>query len=1125
MQLDNVEDMYPLSPMQQGMIFHTLYDQETGAYFQQLVYTLEGAVDGVALGRAWQRVVERHPALRSAFVWQSLDTPLQVVRQQAPMPWVEHDWRGEPPERQRQRLDGLLAEQHQSGLALDSSPLMNATLVRIADDRAWLIWNHHHIILDAWSTAIVLGELFALYAGQSLKPAPPFRDYIAWLQQQDLVEAEVYWRGLLAGFPTATPLPYDDAPGQRPADSAVWANQSLELSEALSGALRTLAQQQRLTVNTLVRGAWALLLSRHSGGEDVLFGYTTSGRPTDLPGVEAIVGLFINTMPVRVRADADAELLPWLRAIQAEQIRQERYAYSPLVEVQGWSAVPRGQPLFESLLVFENAPANSAARIAQSGLSISDIQYSGHTSFPLTVEVAPGAGLFFNIQYDTGRFEAAAVARLLEQLQTLLGAMAENPHRRLAELPWMSPGERRRILVDWNATAGAPATVCTHQLFAAQAARTPERVALVCDGAQMTYAELDRRANQLAHYLRQQGVGPEVLVGLCADRTPAMLVALLGILKAGGAYVPLDPAYPAQRIALMLEDARVAVLVMATKEPVKLPAGAALVDLERDQEAIAACPETPPADQAGPDNLAYVIYTSGSTGRPKGVQIPHAALANLLASIAEQPGLLPDDTLLSVTTLSFDIAALELFLPLITGVRLVLAPRDVAADGRRLAALMASAGATVMQATPTAWSMLLASGWTGAPDLRAWSSGEALPPDLARRLAGCCAELWNLYGPTETTIWSTIGLVAPDAPRVTIGRPIRNTQIYILDQRMQPVPVGVPGDLYIGGDGLARGYLNRPELTAERFASNPFGVGGAGGWGLEAGEENGEPRTKNREPGSSTNTSGNLKLKTQNSKLYKTGDLARWLPDGAIECLGRSDDQVKLRGHRIELGEIEAALRGHPLVAQAVVALREDTPGNQRLVAYLVPAGEPRTKNQEPGVEDAELKTQNSKLRTFLSERLPAYMVPAAYVWLGALPLTPNGKIDRRALPAPGTDWRAAGPGFVAPRTFVEEQLAAIWRDLLHIDQVGVEDSFFALGGHSLLLMQLASQIQEAFEIEVPLRLLFDRPTVAEMGRAVAERMVEQIDPAEFDELLNTIEALSPEELQALLQADTEKGP
>ncbi|HEU4326190.1 MAG TPA: amino acid adenylation domain-containing protein [Roseiflexaceae bacterium] len=1122
MQLDNVEDMYPLSPMQQGMIFHTLYDQETGAYFQQLVYTLEGAVDGAALGRAWQRVVERHPALRSAFVWQSLDTPLQVVRQQAPMPWAEHDWRGEPPERQRQRLDELLAEQHRSGLALDSSPLMNATLVRTADDRAWLIWNHHHIILDAWSTAIVLGEVFALYAGQPLKPAPPFRDYIAWLQQQDLVEAEGYWRGLLAGFPAATPLPYDDAPGQRPAKSAVWANQSLELSEALSGALRTLAQQQRLTLNTLVRGAWALLLSRHSGGEDVVFGSTTSGRPADLPGVEAIVGLFINTMPVRVRADADAELLPWLHAIQAEQIRQERYAYSPLVALQGWSEVPRGQPLFESLLVFENAPASSAARIAQSGLSISDIRYSGHTSFPLTVEVAPGAGLFFNIQYDTGRFEAAAVARLLEQLQTLLGAMAENPHRRLAELPWMSPDERRRILVDWNATASAPATVCTHQLFAAQVACTPERVALVCDGAQLTYAELDRRANQLAHHLRQQGVGPEVLVGLCADRTPAMLVALLGILKAGGAYVPLDPAYPAQRIALMLEDARVAVLVMATKEPVELPAGAALVDLERDQTAIAACPETPPANQAGPDNLAYVIYTSGSTGRPKGVQISHAALANLLASIAEQPGLRPGDTLLSVTTLSFDIATLELFLPLISGVRLELAPRDVAVDGRRLAALIASSGATVMLATPTTWSMLLASGWTGAPDLRIWCSGEALPLDLARRLAGCCAELWNMYGPTETTIWSTMGLVVPDAPRVTIGRPIRNTQIYILDQRMQPVPVGVPGELYIGGDGLARGYLNRPELTAERFI---FFDEGAEGWGLGAGEPD----------------SDNSKLKTQNSKLYRTGDIARWLPDGTIECLGRGDDQVKLRGHRIELGEIEAALRGHPLVAQAVVALREDTPGDQRLVAYLVAAEERRTKNGEPDSEDVErktqhvkrntpdeenskLKTQNSDLRAFLARQLPAYMLPAAYVWLGALPLTPNGKIDRRALPAPGADWRAAGPGFVAPRTFVEEQLAAIWRDLLRIDQIGVEDSFFALGGHSLLLMQLASQIQEVFEVALPLRVLFDRPTVAEMGRAVAERMVEQIDPAEFDELLNTIEALSPEELQALLQAGTENA-
>ena len=676
------------------------------------------------------------------------------------------------------------------------------------------------------------------------------------------------------------------------------------------------------------------------------------------------------------------------------------------------------------------------------------------------------AGCF---QYNADLFDAATVNRLSDSYRRLLEAFVANPCCRIGEAPILSPGERTKLLghhvpmVGANATAAEyPGDACCHELIAAQAQRTPDCIALVAGDQQMTYGELDRRANQLAHYLRDVGVGPESLVAICVDRSCDMLVGLLGILKAGAGYVPIDPAFPRERLRYIFEQSGCRLLVTQSTLVADLPpCHGKIVRLDDDWQKIARAPCTRgrpdfcPLPKVRPDDVAYVIYTSGSTGLPKGVAVPHRALVNFLASMLRQPGLASADVLLSVTTLSFDIAALELYLPLVAGARVVLADRATAADPVRLQEQLTLAGATVMQATPATWRMLIEAGWQGVAGLKILVGGEALDAGLARQLLERSTELWNLYGPTETTVWSTACQVQRGVERISIGRPIANTQVYLLDEYLEPVPLGVPGELYIGGCGVARGYLGRPDLSALRFVPNPFAL----------------------QPG---------------ARLYKTGDLARWLPDGTIEFLGRMDFQVKVRGFRIELGEIENVLARCPAVRQAVVVARPDQDGQgtrysgSRLVAYVV------SRDAEP--------ISASSLRSHLRQHLPDYMVPSVFVAMDALPLTPNGKIDRKALPVPVADHFEPETQYVAPRTPTEELLAGLWADLLGLDRVGIYDDFFALGGHSLLATQVASRIRDRFRIDLPLQRLFESPTIAGLAAALdlsrpAANVLEPIEP------------------------------
>jgi len=1083
----NIETAYPLSPMQQGMLFHTLYAPESGTYFQQLSCTLKGDLNVLAFQQAWQQVVDRHPIWRTAFVWDNIEKPLQVVVRQVKLPCSQHDWRGLSSVEQQEQLQAFLKADREQGFQLSKAPLMRIALIQMDEETYQFIWSHHHLLLDGWSLSLVFKEVFAFYEafrrGQDLhlKPCRPYQDYIAWLQQQDLTETEAFWRQALQGFAAPTPLAVDKASKGLSKQGKSYAEQQIQLSATTTAALYSLTRQHQLTLNTLVQGAWTLLLSRYSGQEDVVFGATVSGRPATLAGVESMVGLFINTLPVRVQVSPTAYLLPWLKQLQAQQVELRQYEYSSLIQVQGWSEVPRGLPLFESIVVFENYPLDASLRESGSSLELCNIQSMELTNYPLTVVAWPGRELLLQIGYDCHHFDAATITRMLEHLQTLLEGIVAHPEQQLQDLPLLTQEERQQLLMEWNDTqADYPQDECIHQLFETQVEQTPESVAVMFGGQQLTYRELNCRANQVAHHLCSLGVGPDALVGICVERSLEMAVGLLGILKAGGAYVPLDPAYPQERLAFMLQDAQVSVLLtqqrlvekLSEHQPVN-PSDSEgepevaertfprILGLDADWEAIAQESEDNPVTGVAPENLAYVIYTSGSTGKPKGVLLAHQGLVNHCVAVAKHFGLQSRDRILQFSSISFDISVEELFPSWISGASVILRSEDMVASSTALWQAIEQQRLTVLNLPTAYWHQ-----WVHSLSL----SNQPLPQTLRlvvvggekaspttfstwRQLAGVDRIRWlNAYGPTETTVTATLyeagTVLASEGAtlELPIGRPIANTQIYLLDRYRQPVPIGVPGEVYIGGAGLARGYLNRPELTAEKFIPNPFGDALGG-------------------------------------RLYKTGDQARYLSDGNIEYLGRLDNQVKMRGFRIELEEIELALLPHPAVREVVLLAREDVPGDRRLVAYVVPQPQ-----QRPSTSD---------LRGFLQDRLPIYMLPSVFILLEALPLLPNGKLDRRSLPAPNHLQPELAATYVTPRTELEQTIATIWQEVLQVAKVGLYDNFFDLGGHSLLMIQVHSKLRQILNRDVSMIEMFKYPTVNSFAKYLSQEKIDALSSLE----------------------------
>jgi amino acid adenylation domain-containing protein len=1037
----NIEDIYELSPMQQGLLFHTLSAPNVGMYCDQNCITLSGTLDRSAFAAAWQQVIQRHPILRTSFHWEGLEKPLQVVHSTVALPIHYHDWRHLSPDEQQTRLTAFLEVDRKQDFELTQAPLMRLALIQTSDTVYQFIFSKHHLLLDGWSRVLVLKEVVELHQSLSqgqplfLKPSRPYRDYIAWFRQQDLTQAEAFWRHTLQGFTSPTPIGIGHGMHPTFSPQGDYVEQQRQLSEETTTALNAFARSHQLTLNTLVQGAWALLLSRYSSETDIVFGVTSSGRPADLEGVESMVGLFVNTLPMRVQVPLNAELIPWLKQFQAQQVALRQYEYSPLSQVQEWSDVPRGRPLFESIVILENAPVDPSLRRSDHSSDHSlvvQVSGLGRTNYPLTVLAGPGTALSLMVWYDSDRFEHSSIARLLGHWETLLQGMVEHPTSRLVDLPLLTPEEQQQF-AQWNQTfTPFPLDACLHHLIEAQVDRTPAAIAVRYEGQSLSYQQLNQQSNQLAHHLRQRGVTPDTPIGVCLPRSLELLVTLLAILKAGGAFLPLDFDYPPARLSLMLEDAQPPVILTTSSLQSSLPDSAAqLVCLDSEWETIVQQSTDNPNTPVTAHHLAYVIYTSGSTGKPKGVQIIHTAVVNFLLSMCREPGISADDVLLAVTTLSFDIAVLELFAPLIVGAQVVIASRDVTIDGHRLAAQLNQSHATLLQATPATWRMLLDAGWEGRDGLTMLCGGEALPRELANALLSKGAALWNMYGPTETTIWSAVSQVQPSEDSVYLGNPIANTQFYVLDDQQNLVPVGVPGELYIGGSGLARGYFNRPELTQERFVPNPF-------------------------------------VDEPDARMYRTGDRVRRLADGNLEFLGRVDYQVKIRGFRIELGEIESVLRKHKAVSQCVVIDREDTPGDQRLVAYLV-----CSQIDQPTA---------AEFRRFLQQELPEYMIPAAFIVLESLPLTPNGKVERRALPQPDSTRPTLDVAFTPPQTAIEQTVATIWRSVLKLETIGIHDSFFELGGNSLLLMQVYSKLREKFHTSLSLLDLFRYPTVSSVA-------------------------------------------
>ncbi|NUT79017.1 non-ribosomal peptide synthase/polyketide synthase [Pseudomonas sp. C1C7] len=1033
-----IEDLYPLSPMQAGLLFHSLYESASGAYVNQLSVEARG-LDPQRLGQAWQAVLDSHAILRSSFHFpEGVEAPVQLVHRHLPLPFTCLDWRERGD--QAQALAQLVDSER---LQLDPgrAPLMRLALVRLDDERQQLIYTHHHLLLDGWSNSLLLSEVLQRYAGLDVPvPSGRFADYIGWLQRQDAEADELFWRGQLASLDNPTLLAQSLGHSHQ---SAGFADHRQTFDVATTQRFSEFARQRKVTLNTLVQGAWALLLQRYSGQRSVAFGATVAGRPVDLPGAESQLGLFINTLPVISSPDAVESVEQWLGRLQAQNLELREHEFTALGDIQRWAG-RAGEPLFDSLLVFENFPvAEALQQGAPAGLSFSIQQNHERTNFPLTIAATAESQLSLNWSYQCSHFSAEAIARMSEHLAALLAAMVAAPQAALSELDLLTVAERQQQLVEWNpAFTAAQNPLCVHQLIEAQADIRPQATALIFNDLELTFDQLNRRANQLAHRLRALGIGPEVRVGLAMQRSPEMIVGLLAILKAGGAYVPLDPAYPAERLSYLMADSGISLLISQSwlREKLPLPQGLSVLDIDR--EPLDAMADSNPVNLTCGENLAYLIYTSGSTGRPKGVSVAHGPLAMHCLSIGELYGMTPEDRELQFASISFDGAHERWLTPLVFGSAVM--PRDDELwSVERTCAEIEKHRITIACFTPTYLGQIADFMGEAGRDLpiRSYTPcGEGMAKHAFDEVQQILQpkRLINGYGPTETVITPLIWLAYPDtefdSAFMPIGRPVGNRSAYILDGGLQPLPVGVAGELYLGGEGVARGYHQRPDLTAERFVPDPFVPG---------------------------------------ARLYRSGDLARFRADGVVEYLGRIDQQVKIRGFRIELGEIEACLLEHDGVREAFVIDREG-PTSRQLVGYVVP--------RDPQADEQQLR---DALTAHLRSRLPAHMLPAHLMCLDALPLTPNGKLDRQGLPAPQATRQREDQ--VVAATGAEALLVEIWQELLGLDSVGVTENFFELGGDSIISLQAVSRAGQRGLVFSP-KQLFEQQTIRALAAVAGSR-------------------------------------
>ncbi|MEM1205714.1 MAG: amino acid adenylation domain-containing protein [Acidobacteriota bacterium] len=1051
---------YELSFAQQRLWVLGQFDPGSAEYNIPMGFRLFGALDPERMRRALLDLIARHESLRTTFI--AVDgKPRQVIHPSLEVRLPVVDLR--PRDRDRREPDARfeVSVDAKKPFDLEKGPLLRGTLFQLDDEEFLLYLNVHHITFDGWSNGVLVRELLARYHALERGDTAPlpempvqYLDFSLWqrkfLSGDTLKKQLGYWKRRIEGTPPLEFAPDRPRPAVRTYRGTTY---PVAFSKDLSRRLEALSREQGCTLFVTLLAAFRTLLHRYTHQDDFAIGTLIANRTRE--EIEGLIGFFANTLVLRTGFD-DATTFRQLMAREKETAFEaydhQDLPFEKVVEDLNPERDLSRTPYFQVMFILQNAPTGRGdgqgggqADDGGPSLRLGTMGVDSETSkFDFTLYLTQGEEVTGFFEYNTDLFDEGTLARLTRHFELLLEGVVADPDRRLHEYPLMAEEERRQVVSGWNATdAEFPTDACVHQLFERQADVDGDRVALEADGVRLTYRELDEQANRLAHHLLSLGARPEQFVGVATDRSHHLVVALLAVLKAGCAYLPMDPDYPTDRLAFMLEDTGAPILVTLSSLADKLPkTDAAIVLLDRIAGDLAASSPERPNLAHDPTGLAYVIHTSGSTGRPKGVFVPHRAVVNFLSSMAKTPGLDRDDTLLAVTTISFDIAGLELYLPLSQGARLVVASRETASAGEELLKLLKRSKASVMQATPATWQLLFGASWLGNPDLKVLCGGEALPPDLGDRLLRTCKSVWNVYGPTEATIWSTVHRIEADdgkAGAVPIGRPIDNTRVYLVDPHFRPVPVGVPGELLIGGDGLARGYLNRPEQAAERFVPDAFAEDGKQG------------------------------------RLYRTGDLARWLPDGKLSFLGRTDYQVKVRGYRIELGEIETVLDTHAAIERAVVITREDNPGTVRLVAYMV--AHPKGSDQHRPLPAA------GELRDFLKQKLPEYMVPAIFVPLEQLPLTPNGKVNRRALPKPDPSLLRTTE-YVAPRTDEERAMAEIWQEVLDVKQVGVDDDFFELGGDSLLVIRVVSKSNKA-GMTITTKQLFQNKTVADLVKVV----------------------------------------
>ncbi|MCT4496446.1 non-ribosomal peptide synthetase [Pseudomonas sivasensis] len=1064
-----IEDVYPLTPMQEGLLLHTLLEPGTGLYYMQDRYRINSALDPERFAQAWQAVIARHEALRASFCWNVGEDMLQVIHKPGSTPIEYLDWSNDPEAEQEPRLQALLKAEREAGFDLLNQAPFHLRLIRVGEARYWFMMSNHHILIDAWCRSLLMNDFFEIYMAlgeghdAQLATAPRYRDYIAWLQRQNLNEAREWWQQNLQGFERTTPIPSDRPFLREHAghSGGMVVGDCYTRLDARDGAqLRELAQAHQLTVNTFAQAAWALVLRRLSGDRDVLFGVTVAGRPVEMPEMQRTVGLFINSIALRVKLPEDGQrcsVRQWLSGLLDSNMQLREYEYLPLVTIQEHSELPKGQPLFDSLFVFENAPVETSVLDRAQSLNATSDSGRTHTNFPLTAVCYPGDDLGLHLSYDQRYFDETTVQNMLGEFKRLLLALVQGFHGDMADLPLIGEQEREFLVEGCNQSAHVyPLDLSYIELFEAQVSEHPQRIAASYLEQQWTYDELNRRSNGLGHALIAAGVGLDQPVALLAERNLDLLGMIIGSFKAGAGYLPLDPGLPSQRLSRIIDMSRTPLLVCTEacrEQAIELLDGFDCQLLVWEE--VPARGENP-GIYSGPDNLAYVIYTSGSTGLPKGVMVEQRGMLNNQLSKLPYLDLSAADVIAQTASQSFDISVWQFLAAPLFGARVDIVPNTIAHDPQGLLAHVEAQGITVLESVPSLIQGMLAQDRISLDGLR-WMlpTGEAMPPELAHQwlLRYPQIGLVNAYGPAECSddvAFFRVDLASTRGTYLPIGTPTDNNRLYLLDGALELVPHGAVGELCVAGTGVGRGYVSDPLRTAQVFVPNPFGAPG--------------------------------------ERLYRTGDLARRRSDGVLEYVGRIDHQVKIRGYRIELGEIEARLHEQPQVRDAAVGVQEGVNG-KHLVGYLVAADE--TLNPSERLD---------RIKQRLRADLPEYMVPLHWLWLDRLPLNANGKLDRKALPELEIG-QLHSQDYLAPRNELETTLAAIWAEVLKVERVGVQDNFFELGGHSLLATQIASRVQKTLQRDVPLRAMFECSTVSQLAEYIEGLAANEISAEKVDRL------------------------